>query len=657
MSVTYYPNTLNEISKFIFTSKYARYREDLERRETWEEAVERVESMHLSRFSHLDGKYLYEIMRAFDVVREQRAVPSMRSMQFGGAAVEASNARLYNCSVRHVDSIRAFAEVFFLLLCGCGVGLGLTHKYLSRLPDLVGPDRRTGTVITYVVEDTIEGWADSLEALLNCYFVNTAYSGRKMVFDYSRIRPKGSPLKVGGGKAPGFEPLKNAHIRIKKLLDHIIEDRGQQRMRSIDAYDIIMHAADAVLSGGVRRSATSVVFDKDDEDMLYAKSGNWMAENPQRGRSNNSVLLVRNNVSMEEFRRIVERTREWGEPGFVFADSEDVLYNPCFEVSFIPVTDDGVCGVQFCNLTSINGSKVETEEDFYRAVEAAALIGTLQADYTDFPYLSQTAEQLTSEEALLGVSMTAMMDNPDVLLDPTIQRKGAQLVLETNKKWAAILGIKPAARATVVKPEGTSTLALGSVANGIHAAHAHVMFRRIQTNRMDPVYQFFRMYNPHLCENSVYSANDTDDVVTFPVIVPDKSKVKADLDALTHLEIIKSTQENWVIPGTSESNKKNVYHNVSCTVIVRDDEWENTINYLYFNRAFFSAVSLLPDGSDKAYPQAPFEAVTTEEDKEKFDYYMLNFLPLDYSLMLEKEDGTELMQEVACAGPVGCEVR
>lgn len=651
-----FPDTLQGISEYIFTSKYARYLPELQRRETWNEAVSRVEKMHLDRFNELPMRDLAAIIDAFDMVRAKLVVPSMRSMQFGGIAVEAHNARIYNCAVRHVDSIRAFAEAFYLLLCGCGVGFGLSYKYLNRLPNLVGENDKTGTVTTYVVEDSIEGWADSVEALLNCYFVNTAYSGRKIVFDYSKIRKAGAPLKTGGGKAPGYTGLKAAHIKIKRLLDHIIEVNDQKRLLSVDAMDILLHEADAVLSGGIRRSACSIMFDKDDMDMLMAKTGDWYETNPQRARSNNSVIIRRDDISLEEFRSIVQRTREWGEPGFVFADSPDILYNPCFEVSFAPV-DDGVCGVQFCNLTSINGSKITSWEEFEKAAKAATLIGTLQAAYSDFPYLSNTAKKLTEDEALLGVSITAMMDNPYILLDAELQRMAAKIVVETNKVWAEKLGINQAARTTVIKPEGTSTLALGSMSSGIHPSHARFMFRRVQANKLDNVYQFFKQYNPELCEESVWSANGTDDVIAFPIHVKDSAVVKGELTALKHLDIIKSTQQNWVLPGTTEANTKPIHHNVSCTVIVGDDEWDDVTEYLYLNRDNFAAVSLIGSNGDKDYAQAPMEAVTTPDDVERFTRFMNNFLPLDYTLMQESEDGTSLIQEASCAGAEGCDLK
>ena len=645
-----FPNTLDSIADYVFTSKYARYLEEEERRETWDEAINRVWKMHDDKFAHLTGEQRDEIAWAFDKVLNKRTLPSMRSMQFAGPAVTAHNARMYNCAVMHVDSIRSFSEAFYLLLCGCGVGFGLSDKYLGRLPNLVGPEDKTGIVMTYVVEDSIEGWSDSIEALLNTYFVDTAYAGRKIVFDYSRVRPAGSKLVTGGGKAPGHEGLKAAHIKIKALLDRIIEEEGIGRLRTIDAYDILMHTADAVLSGGIRRSATSVVFQKDDELMMNAKTGDWFDENPQRGRSNNSVLLIRETTTVEELADIIQKTREWGEPGFVFGENEDVLYNPCFEIAFIPVTEDGICGVQFCNLSTVNGARITTEQDFYEAVEAATIIGTLQASYTDFKYLSHVAKYLTEKEALLGVSITAMMDNPEILFNKKIQRKAAKLAKKVNKKWAKILGINRAARITAIKPEGTSTLAVGSMASGIHAAHAYIMFRRIQANIFDNVYQFFKSYNPLACEPSLWSANNTDDVITFPVVVPKSAIVKGDLTALEHLDMIRSTQQNWVIPGTTKVNTKPIHHNVSCTVIVDEHEWDLVRDYLFEYREDFTAVSLIPKSGDKDYAQAPNEAVTTEEDVEKFKNLMDSWLSPDYSYLRESEDGTSLLEAAACAG-------
>ena len=648
-------DALKEMSEFVFTSKYARYNEKAKRRETWGEAVTRVETMHLKKYAFLPKEDKAEIVAAFDSVREKKTIPSMRSMQFGGVPIEAKNARIYNCSVRHVDSPRAFSEIFFLALCGCGVGIGLQKQFLDRLPDLVDSSDKTGTVITYVVEDTIEGWSDTVEALLNCYFKNTAYSGRKLVFDFSRIRKKGLKIKTGGGKAPGYKPLKNALGKVKKMLDDLIEENQVKRLRSIDVCDILCHCSDAVLSGGVRRSALSFIFDKNDDLMMNAKTGEWFKENPQRARGNNSVLLLRNDVTLDEFKSIVSKTREFGEPGFVFANDSRQLLNPCFEINFIPETEDEVCGVQFCNLTSINGAETDTKEKFIQHAKFAALIGTLQAGYLDFPYLGRASKKITEQESLLGVSITGMMDNPDILLDKDSQKEAALAAVETNEIWAKKLGVNPAARITCVKPEGTSSIILGA-ASGIHPHHSRRYFRRIQCNKLDNVYNFFKIYNPDLCEESVWSANKTDDVLTFPVEIPEGAMVKEDLTAIKHLGIIKNAQENWVNYGTSKHNKKNIKHSVSCTVLVDEDEWDKVVKYLFENRENFTAVSLLPKTGDKIYKQAPMEAVISKEDEKRFEKLSKEIEKVDYTKLEEAHDETKPQDEVACGGN-GCEIK
>ena len=685
-----------EISNFVFTSKYARYNEKQKRRETWSEACDRVSNMHLKKFASLSKDSKDEIKWAFDMVKEKKVVPSMRSMQFGGPAVEAHNSRIYNCSVRHMDSLRSFSEVFYLLLCGCGVGIGLSKFFLDRLPNLVKSTDKTGSIITYTVEDNIEGWSDSLEALLSCYFRNTAYTGRKIIFDYSKIRKKGAPLKTGGGKAPGYEGLKNTHEKIKALLDYIIEVEHVERMRPIHAYDLLMHASDAVLSGGVRRSACSVVFDKTDDEMLSAKTYfkvdkkkrfaldedtktyhgivtvakktcavelseyeyedlkknkriSWVHIEPQRARSNNSVLLMKKDLTKKEFDSIIQKTREFGEPGFVFANHPWTLFNPCFEISFIPVTDDGICGVQFCNLSSINGAKVKTKDDFIKACKAASILGTLQASYTVFDYLSPASTHLTEDEALLGVSITGIMDNPKVLTNEDYLQEGSHKVLVTNRRLSKLLGIKESARLTCVKPEGTSSLVLGS-ASGIHPHHALEYFRRMQCNKLDTVYQHFKKSNPHMCEESVWSANKTDDIITFPLAVSEKAILKEHLTALKHLKIIKKVQENWVLSGSSSKNSKPIVNNVSCTVIVKDNEWDKVIDYIYNNREYFGAVALLSDTGDKDYKQAPLEAVKTKSDRERFEALKKDYTSVDYTYLKEHEDKTKPIQTVVCSG-------
>lgn len=638
-------NTVSELSNYIFTSKYSQYREDLKRRETWDECVDRVRDMHLRKFEHLPKADQSEIEKVFEFVRQKKVLPSARSLQYAGKAIEKNNVRIFNCATRHIDSIEAFGEYFFMLLSGCGVGVGITKRHLNKLPKFV---RHGGLPIYYRIPDSIEGWADSLKMVLESYLI----TGVPVILDYSLIRPKGAPLKTSGGVAPGPDGLRAAHERIKKVLDRA--NKESERLSTIDAYDILMHVADAVLSGGVRRSAVLVAFDRDDDAMMRAKSGNWFEDNPQRARSNNSVVLLRDKVGQSDLEEFIEHTRSHGEPGYIFADNKEALFNPCGEAGFIPILDNGDCGAQFCNLTTINGTVVENEEQLVEYARAASLIGTLQATYTDFPYLSYASKALTDDEALLGVSILGILSNP-LLYDAHAQKEASLEVVRTNQIWAKKLNINPSARCTLVKPDGQSALLLGSMFSGVHPAHARRMFRRVQVNRTDPVYQHFRNYNPMFCTKSVWSANDTDDIICFPIELKGQPKVKSDLSAIEHLEIIRSTQKNWVNPGNTEVNRKAVSHSVSCTVVVGEDEWEAVTQYLYENRDYFSSVSLIPQKADKLFMQAPMEAVTTYEDMVQFGTLMNNLTAVDYSQMYETKDNTVRQEMLACAAGV-CEL-
>ena len=643
-------NMLEEMSNFVFTSRYAKYIPELKRRETWDESVQRSEDMHLKKFRKLSKEDREKIRWAFSLVREKRVLGSMRAQQFAGIAIESKNPKIYNCVARHIDCIRAFPELFYLALNGCGTTFGLSRKFVNRLPDLVNAEDKNGVVVAFTILDTIEGWSDALEALLMCYLKNTPYTGRKIVFDYSRIRKKGTLLKTTGGKAPGFKGLKQALSRIKELLDKVIEEKNQTRLKTCDVCDILCHTMDAVLSGGIRRSAAAAIFDADDEDMIGYKIGEWWKENKQRERVNISALILRSKTTKEQFKKIIERTKEFGDPGFVFADSEDQLFNPCYEISFIPITKDGICGCQFCNLSTINGKKVKTKHEFRECVEAATIIGTMQAAYTNFSYLSAAAKELTEEEALLGVSITGIMDSPDILLNTAYLDEMSELAVRTNRLWAKKIGINPAARVTCMKPEGSGSLVVES-SSGATPHHDYDYFRRIQNCKNDNVYRYFKKHNPHMCEESVHSANHTDDIISFPVSVPKTCIVKKDLSAIKHLSIIKSIQKHWVNPGSkTEVNKKPLTHNVSCTVEVADGEWGEVTEYLYKNKADFAAVSLLPKIGDKIYKQAPNERVADEKDRERFNNLLDKYVSVDYTKLVEDEDETYLQQEASCAG-------
>jgi ribonucleoside-diphosphate reductase alpha chain len=569
-------------------------------------------------------------------------------MQFAGPAIERNHARMYNCTFGICDRIEFFHQAMYLLMCGTGVGFSVEFEHVEKLPSLVASIDE-GEVTHFTVPDTVEGWSDAL-----CELVTSYITGKLVEFNYSEIRPRGSQLKTSGGRAPGHVPLRRALERCRDVLDGAL---GRQ-LKPIECYDVVMHAADAVIAGGVRRSATICLFSLDDGEMMNAKRGNWFEENPQRGRSNNSVKLLRNETSKAQFKRIFSKQKEWGEPGFYF--SEDLAYgsNPCCEIGLnaqLNVDGEIQTGWQFCNLTEINGAKLATEEEFATAVRAATIIGTCQAGYTDFPYLGEVTETICRREALLGVSITGMMDSPAIALNPEIQKRMADLAIEVNIEMAKKIGIEPAARLTCVKPAGTTSLLLGT-ASGIHPRHARRYFRRIQANRQDPVYQHFAKKNPHMCEESVWSANKTDDVVSFCLEAPEDAILRSEMKALEFLKLVHSTQQNWVLPGTARPDSNpGLYHNVSNTITVRPDEWEDVAEYIWENRADFTGISMLHFTGDKAYAQAPHEEVVSAQDEARWNDIVANFAPVDFTEMHEQSDATTLQSEVACAGGA-CEI-
>jgi ribonucleoside-diphosphate reductase alpha chain len=441
------------------------------------------------------------------------------------------------------------------------------------------------------------------------------YEGRRVYFDLSQIRPKGAYIS-GGFKAPGPNGLRRSLDKIEHLLQGIVLDSKEPiAIKPIDAYDITMHAADAVLSGGVRRSATICLFSPDDEEMMNAKTGNWFNENPQRGRSNNSAVIVRDETTPEEFGKIMESVKQFGEPGFVFVESKEHTTNPCVEIGMYPQINKK-SGWQGCNLTEINGGKCNTEEDFYKACRAASILGTLQAGYTDFKFLTDTSKLIFDREALLGVSITGWMNNPDILFNEKILQKGAEIVKEVNREVAKVIKINPAARTTCVKPSGNASVLL-QTASGIHAEHSNMYIRNVQMNKESEITQAIMKTNPYMVEDSVWSAGGTDVVVSFPILPKKGSMYKDNLLGVKHLELVKKAQKYWVEAGTNEDlcADKGVRHNVSNTIIV--DDWDEVEKYVFENRHSFAGISFLPMSGDKDYNQAPNTAVITAKDMVK----------------------------------------
>jgi ribonucleoside-diphosphate reductase alpha chain len=610
-------SALQELQNYTFVSKYARWIEDKNRRETWKEAVDRVKNMMHSFYA--DKGITNDIDWAYELMLKRKVLGSQRALQFGGEPILKRHAKIYNCTSSYCDRLRFFQECFWLLLCGSGTGFSVQKHHISKLPSLEH-DVKEDQAVKYVIEDSIEGWANSLGVLLSSYFSKPVeefkqYKNSHIVFDYSNIRPKGSSLASGVGKAPGYEPLANGLEKIRTLLDRCISN-GQKKLRPIDAYDIIMHSSDAVLSGGVRRSASLALFSHDDTDMAKAKTGNWYIDNPQRARSNNSALLIKDSTTYEEFDTLMQSVKEFGEPGFIWSDSTEMTFNPCVEVGMWPVDEEsGKSGWQGCNLSTINCSSIEDEEDFYERCKAAAIIGTLQAGFTKLDYLGEISCKIFEREALLGVSLTGTMEKHDLVLTEKALKNGAKIAVETNKLMAKAIGINQAARVTCLKPEGTSSSMLGT-SSGIHPHHAKRYIRHVQANILEAPYQYFKKLNPQACEKSSWSANNTDEVIKFPIEVPDGAKLKNQLPAVEMLKVVKDTQKNWVYSGKNRSLCTQDYlsHNVSNTVTVKPDEWESVARFIYDNRKYFAGISLIPQSGDKDYPQAPFTTVYTSRE-------------------------------------------
>jgi len=517
-----------------------------------------------------------------------------------------------NCSVSYIDRPAFFNEAMYLLLCGCGVGFSVQKHHINKLPEI--HKRYEKKVKVFQIPDSIEGWADAFGVLLSSYFVDGGthpdYKGCQVHFDFSKVRPKGS-LISGGFKAPGPDGLRNSLVKCEQLIENLIKS-GATKLDPITAYDFVMHMSDAVLSGGVRRSATICVFDKDDEQMLSAKTGNWFIDNPQRGRSNNSAMIIRDEITREEWANIMSKVKQFGEPGFIFSDDKEFLFNPCVEIGMKPQTEDGRSGWQFCNLVEQNGGKIVDYEKFERSATAAAILATLQAGYTDFKYLSKETKEITEREALIGVSITGWMNNPRVLFDEGNMVRAAKKVLEVNKLVAKLIGINPAARTTCAKPSGNASVLLGT-ASGIHGEHSDIYFRNVQMNEQDEVLAVIRKINPKMVEKSVWSPNGTDYVVSFPVFTKEGSITKDQLMGVKQLDFVKKAQQFWVEAGTDVSLcvDKRLRHNISNTISV--DDWDEVEEYLYQNRKYFAGVSLMSAAGDKAYAQAPFTEVKTAD--------------------------------------------
>lgn len=607
------------LSQTKFYDSYSRYVDDENRYESWDESVDRVMSMHRGYYKDKISEALEkEFTKATVAYKEKRVLGAQRALQFGGDQLLKHQMKMYNCTSSYVDRASFFGEYFYILLCGAGAGFSVQHHHVNKLPTV---QERKKQAKGYIVEDSIEGWASALDVLMSSYFVeggtHPEFEGRRVFFDLTNIRPKGAKIS-GGFKAPGPDGLRQALDRIEYLIQGVVMGSKEPvQLRPIHVYDIAMHCADAVLSGGVRRSATICLFSPDDDEMMNAKTGNWFTDNPQRARSNNSAVIVRKETTKEQFMNIMDSIKQFGEPGFVFVESTEHTTNPCVEIGMFPQID-GQSGWQGCNLTEINGGQCVDEESFYKACEAAAILGTLQAGYTNFTFLPDTTKAIFDREALLGVSVTGWMNNPDILFDSKILEKGAEIVKETNKRIAELLGINAAARTTCVKPSGNASVLLGT-ASGIHAEHSERYIRNVQLNKDSEVAQVIAKNNPEMVEDSVWSANGTDWVVSFPITPKTGSILKDKLIGVKHLDLVKKAQNHWVNAGKNPElcADPTVSHNVSNTILVED--WDDVAEYVYSNRDHFAGISFLSTSGDKDFNQAPnTEVIDAEKMVEKY---------------------------------------
>ena len=610
---------LSDITVFL---KYAKYLPELNRRETWEELVDRNKAMHLKKYPQLTE----EIEDVYKLVYDKKILPSMRSMQFAGKSIEVSPNRVYNCAYLPIDHWKAFGETMFLLLGGTGVGYSVQKHHVEKLPEIRKPN--FNKTRRFLIGDSIEGWADAVKAMMKNYFGG----GSKLQFDFSDIRPKGAELVTSGGKAPGPQPLKECLIKVQGILD--AKEDGDF-LTPLEVHDIVCHIADAVLAGGIRRAALISLFSADDESMISCKSGNWWETNPQRGRANNSAVLMRHKITKEFFMDLWKRVElsNAGEPGIYLTNDKDWGTNPCCEIALRPF--------QFCNLCEVNASDLESQEDFEHRVKAAAFIGTLQAGYTDFHYLRPVWKRTTEKDALIGVSMTGI--GSGVVLDYDMTA-AAKAVMVENERVAKLIGINKSARTTTVKPAGTTSLTLGT-SSGIHAWHNDYYIRRIRVGKNEAIYTYLAINHPELVEDDYFRAHDTA-VISIPQKAPDTAILRTE-SPFDLLERVKRVHQEWIKPGHRTGNNA---HNVSATVSLRDEEWEPAGEWMWENRDHYNGLSVL-NYNGGTYKQAPFEDCT----KEVYEEMMKSLTNIDLTKVVEVGDQTDLKGELACAGGA-CEI-
>lgn len=610
-------NSRKEIGDYIFVSKYARTVHG--KKETWDQSIDRVMEMHWRHLaddmtisdSSLDD-LSKEMSFAEKLYRNQVILGAQRALQYGGNTLLKHHARNYNCAGSYANRISFFQELMYLLLCGSGTGYSVQKVHVNQLPKMKGVDMSKQT--TYVIDDSIEGWSHAVNALIESHYFGLP----EVVFDSSRVRPKGAFI-TGGFRAPGPEPLMKCLSKMGKVLGKI---RGR-KATPFEVHRLACLIADAVISGGIRRSALLCQFDADDREMLTCKTGGWFSEFPELARANNSAIILPS-TPKEVYENIFSSIKQFGEPGIIFSFHPDIVYNPCVEVSGYPqieINGEIQYGWFFCNLTEINGSKIKTKEEFFDACRGASVLGTIQASYTSFKVLTKASRLIAERDALIGVGITGMCENPEILFNPEIQDEGARLVQKTNVKMSRIIGINPAARCTVVKPSGNSSQLLGCTSSGIHKFPFKRFIRNIQAANTEQALRYVKEINPMMVKPSVYD-KEVESVISFPVELDDNVLTSEYSSAIDFLEMVKMTKAHWIENGTNFDHQFYKKHpkfakmrmNVSNTCMVKDDEWDEVKEYVWNNRDVFSGISFLPKGGDLLYPQAPYTSVLDEKE-------------------------------------------
>ena len=610
-------NSRKEIGDYIFVSKYARTVHG--KKETWDQSIDRVMEMHWRHLaddmtisdSSLDD-LSKEMSFAEKLYRNQVILGAQRALQYGGNTLLKHHARNYNCAGSYANRISFFQELMYLLLCGSGTGYSVQKVHVNQLPKMKGVDMSKQT--TYVIDDSIEGWSHAVNALIESHYFGLP----EVVFDSSRVRPKGAFI-TGGFRAPGPEPLMKCLSKMGKVLGKI---RGR-KATPFEVHRLACLIADAVISGGIRRSALLCQFDADDREMLTCKTGGWFSEFPELARANNSAIILPS-TPKEVYENIFSSIKQFGEPGIIFSFHPDIVYNPCVEVSGYPqieINGEIQYGWFFCNLTEINGSKIKNKEEFFDACRGASVLGTIQASYTSFKVLTKASRLIAERDALIGVGITGMCENPEILFNPEIQDEGARLVQKTNVKMAGIIGINPAARCTVVKPSGNSSQLLGCTSSGIHKFPFKRFIRNIQAANTEQALRYVKEINPMMVKPSVYD-KEVESVISFPVELDDNVLTSEYSSAIDFLEMVRMTKAHWIENGTNFDHQFYKKHpkfakmrmNVSNTCMVKDDEWDEVKEYVWNNRDVFSGISFLPKGGDLLYPQAPYTSVLDEKE-------------------------------------------